>query len=240
MLSSNKVSNKSQLPPSSLSNPLSSSSSSLSLLTVQKNKEFPLLNYNSIMNRNSSIQGYTYSYVDTSGDCYEQQRSISLSTNTRDQSVNLQMEKVKSGNSLKSSEEIFNTAMFRVKRRKSSMHQDESNLISYYGGSGGRRPVRTHKVKRKLKNDKNIKKVIFTKKTIRFAFGPNGNLRSNDIKSKVNNFTNNSKSLIASEAWNCIYLLIILALVIVLSALFIFLLIAVCTDPVNRLCYSLH
>ena len=196
----------------------------------QQHESFPLLNYNSIMNTTAQTltTTFAYSYVETS-ECFERP-SMSISTlNTRDNCIG-EVEQLKNRKKLATPEEIFSTASFRIKRRKSSFIQEDSKSISIIN-----RTSRIGKSKLKL-NILNKKK-----KKIHFAFGDLG-MNLNSCKSEMKRKCNGqeAKSFMASETWNCIYLLTILTIVIGLSLLFIFVLMTACTDPINRLCYSLQ
>jgi hypothetical protein len=227
----NKVSNKAP--------PHSSSLSSINNIS-RNNIELPLLNYDTMSTRNTSLNNsqilYTYSYVETSD-------FGGSSHDIRGGGLNI-VDQNKNRNYL-TPEEIFSTASYRIKRRKSNAIQN--NLIQ--AAAVVKRPQHIL-----VKNTKklNKKRSLFSKKTIQFAalslggggsrvnVNNGGDIKSIILNGKSKEKKKNAKSLVANEKWNCIYLMVILLIVFCLSALFIFVLLAVCTDPINRLCYSLQ
>ena len=121
------------------------------------------------------------------------------------------------GNRKATPDEIFHAATFKMKRRKSST----AAILN------------SHKLEKNNKSKLSLNKIRLSRKS-NFSKNTKANFSlhaASDSSRKI--------ALVASEKMNCVYLLVILALVFSLSTLFIGVLIVSCNNQANRLCYSL-
>ena len=157
--------------------------------------------------------------------------------------------------------QVFNTASYQIKRRKSSAR--ELNSV----GSGARRlssfvdttsivnETSRTRLSRVLTrqpsldtNSQSVQNLTIMRKMSTFVNSVGR--KSSASVSRINAINNKSakplsralsvkRQLVASEATNWLYLFVILLIVIVVSLLFVLLILLICYNRFNRICYSL-